>query len=57
MGIEQSLYNLYLLYNNFTQFNIVSLQTNNTLFLANNKFAVLKENKLYKAKFIAKEYK
>ena len=55
MGIEQSLYNLYLLYNNFTQFNIVSLQTNNTLFLANNMFTALKEDKHYKAKFIVKK--
>ena len=55
--MEQSLYNLYLLYNNSTQFSIVSLQTNNTLFLANNKFAALEEDKLYKAKFMAKEYK
>ena len=55
MGIEQSLYNLYLLYNNFTQFGIVGLQTDNILFLANNKFAALKEDKLYKVKFIAKE--
>ena len=52
--MEQSLYNLYLLYNNFTQFNIIGLQTDNTLFLINNKFAALKEDKLYKAKFIAK---
>ena len=57
MGIEQSLYNLYLLYNNSTQFNIVGLQTNNTLFLANDEFAALKKNKLYKAKFMAKECK
>ena len=55
--MEQSLYNPCLLYNNSTQFGIVNLQTNNTLFLANNKFATLKENKLYKAKFIAKQYK
>ena len=57
MGIEQSLYNLYLLYNNITQFSIIGLQTDDTLFLINNKFATLEEDKLYKIKFIAKEYK
>jgi hypothetical protein len=36
-------------------FGIVGLQTDNTLFLANKTFADTKENKLYKAKFIAKE--
>ena len=57
MGIEQSSYNLYLLYNNSTQFGIVGLQTDNTLLLTNNKFTALKEDKLYKAKFMAKKYK
>ena len=53
--MEQSLYDPCLLYNNFTQFGIVGLQTNNTLFLANDEFAALKEDKLYKVKFMAKE--
>jgi hypothetical protein len=36
-------------------FDIVGLQTNNTLFLVNKTFANTKENKLHKAKFIAKK--
>ena len=35
----------------------MGLQTNNTLFLADKTFIEVKQNKLYKAKFIAKEYK
>ena len=35
----------------------MGLQTNNTLFLANKTFVKAKQNKLYKVKFIAKEYK
>jgi hypothetical protein len=42
------------LYNN-KLFGIVGLQTNNTLFLADKTFADTKKNKLYKAKFMAKE--
>ena len=33
----------------------MGLQTNNTLFLADETFIEVKQNKLYKAKFIAKE--
>jgi hypothetical protein len=58
--INQLIYNLYLLYNNVSRdsyFNIVGLQTNNTLFFANNKFTATEQNKLYKAQFIAKEHK
>ena len=33
----------------------MGLQTNNTLFLADKTFAEVEQNKLYKAKFIAKE--
>jgi hypothetical protein len=47
-------YNPCLLYNN-KPFGIVGLQTNNTLFLVDKTFADTEENKLYKAKFIAKE--
>jgi hypothetical protein len=53
--MEQSSYNLYLLYNNSIWFSIVGLQTNKTLFLANREFTALKEDRLYKAQFIAKE--
>ena len=35
----------------------MGLQINNTLFLADKTFAEAKQNKLYKAKFIAKERK
>ena len=35
----------------------MGLQTNNTLFLTDETFAKVKQNKLYKAKFITKEYK
>jgi hypothetical protein len=44
------------LYNN-KLFGIVSLQTNNTLFLIDKTFADTEKNKLYKAKFIAKKQK
>jgi hypothetical protein len=44
------------LYNN-KLFGIVNLQTNNMLFFINKTFANIKKNKLYKAKFIAKEQK
>jgi hypothetical protein len=47
-------YNLCLLYSN-KPFGIVGLQTDNTLFFADKTFADAEENKLYKAKFIAKE--
>ena len=33
----------------------MGLQTNNTLFLADKAFTKAEQNKLYKAKFIAKE--
>jgi hypothetical protein len=45
-----------LLYSN-KPFGIVGLQTNNTLFFADKTFANIKKDKLYKAKFIAKERK
>ena len=35
----------------------MGLQTNNTLFLADKTFIEVEQNKLYKVKFIAKEYK
>ena len=54
--MDQSIYNPYLLYSN-KPFKIISLQTNNTLFLTNNTFVEAKQSKLYKAKFITKKQK
>jgi hypothetical protein len=56
LNITQLTYNLCLLYNN-KLFGIISLQTNNILFFIDKTFVNTKENKLYKAKFIAKEQK
>jgi hypothetical protein len=50
------MYNPCLLQNN-EPFGIISLQTDNTLFLADKTFAETEQNKLYKTKFIAKECK
>jgi hypothetical protein len=47
-------YNPCLLYSN-KPFGIVGLQTDNTLFLADKTFVNTEENKLYKAKFMAKK--
>jgi len=52
--MDQSIYDPCLLYSN-KPFGIVSLQTNNTLFLADNTFTEAKQSELYKAKFMAKE--
>ena len=54
--MEQSTYDPYLLYSN-KPFRIVGLQTNNTLFLADKEFANTKQDKLYKAQFMAKDCK
>jgi hypothetical protein len=54
LNMTQLTYDPCLLYSN-KLFGIVGLQTNNTLFLVNKTFADTEENKLYKAKFIAKE--
>ena len=35
----------------------MGLQTNNTLFLVDKTFTEVEQNELYKAKFMAKEYK
>ena len=56
LHIDQSMYDPYLLQGN-KPFGIVGLQTNNTLFLVDKTFTEAEQNKLYKAKFIAKEYK
>jgi hypothetical protein len=50
------MYDPYLLQSN-KPFGIVGLQTNNTLFLADEIFIEVEQNKLYKAKFMAKERK
>ena len=52
--MTQLTYDLYLLYSN-KLFSIISLQTDNILFLADKTFADIEENKLYKVKFMAKE--
>ena len=44
-----------LYYTKDNQFGIVGLQTDDTLFLANSKFADAKESNLQKAHFLAKE--
>jgi hypothetical protein len=54
LNITQLTYDPCLLYSN-KPFGIVGLQTDDTLFLADKTFANTEENKLYKAKFIAKK--
>src|SRR6266702_5194815 len=54
--MNQSTYDPCLLYlNNPTNFEIVGLQTNNTLLLANSAFAASEQEKIKKAKFLTKE--
>jgi hypothetical protein len=43
------------LYTNKDGFGVVSLQTNNTLFLADKSFAKAEESELYKANFLTKD--
>src|SRR6266568_5543934 len=58
LNINQSTYDPYLLYlNNPINFRIISLQTDNTLLLANLVFAASEQEKIKKAKFLTKEYK
>ena len=54
LSMEQSTYDLCLLYSN-APFGIVGLQTDDTLFLANKDFAIVEQEELDKAKFMAKE--
>jgi hypothetical protein len=54
LNIEQSTYDPCLLYSN-KPLGIVGLQTDDTLFLADETFAEAEQNELYKAKFMAKE--
>ena len=49
------MYNPCLLYTNCNGFGIVGLQTDNTLFLANETFAKSEETELQEANFLAKE--
>jgi hypothetical protein len=56
LNITQLTYDPCLLYSN-KPFNIVGLQTNNTLFLIDKTFTDTEKNKLHKAKFIAKKQK
>ena len=52
--MTQLTYNPCLLYSN-KLFSIISLQIDNILFLIDKTFIDIEENKLYKAKFIAKK--
>ncbi len=52
--MTQLTYNLCLLYSN-KPFSIIGLQIDNILFLIDKTFVDIEENKLYKAKFMAKE--
>jgi hypothetical protein len=54
LGMDQSTYDPCLLYSN-RPFGVVGLQTDDTLFLADDEFAKLEENELQKAQFMAKE--
>ena len=56
--MNQSTYDPCLLYSNTlgdSRFSIVGLQTDDTLFLANDEFAATEQNELHKAKFMAKD--
>jgi hypothetical protein len=55
LSIDQSTYDPCLLYYNNNSFGVVSLQTNNILFLIDNTFTDTEQVELEKAKFIAKE--
>src|SRR5438045_3988240 len=54
LNMDQSTYDPCLMYSN-TPFGIVSLQTDDTLFLADKDFASMEQDKLQEAKFMAKE--
>jgi len=54
LNMEQSTYDPCLLYSN-NPFGIVGLQTDDTLFLADNTFAGKEQSELHKAEFMAKE--
>ena len=53
--MQELTYDPYLLYTNENGFRVISLQTNDTLFLTNNTFAALEDLNLKKASFLAKE--
>ena len=54
LQIDQSTYDLCLLYTNSNSHRVVGLQTDNTLFLADDTFASAEETRLQEAKFLAK---
>lgn len=54
LGMKQSIYDLYLFYRS-DPFNIVSLQTDNTLLLAEDVFADAEEAKIRQAKLMSKD--
>src|SRR5437764_3151099 len=54
LHMEQSTYDPCLLYSN-EPFGIVGLQTDDTLFLADEEFADIEQGELHKAKYMAKE--
>jgi hypothetical protein len=56
LAIEQSTYDPCLLYSNYP-FSIVSLQTDDTLFVGDDDFAKVEHLKLQEANFLAKERK
>ncbi len=53
--MDQFIYNPCLLQSN-KPFGIIGLQIDNTLFLVDKTFTNAKQNELYKAKFMAKEW-
>jgi hypothetical protein len=55
LHIKELTYDSCLLYTNKDGFGVVSLQTNNTLFLANKSFAKAEKSELYKANFLTKD--
>ncbi len=54
--MKESTYDPCLLYTHKDRFGIVSLQTDNTLFLGDQMFAKAEETELKKAKFLTKEH-
>ena len=54
LNMDQSTYDPCLMYSNMP-FGIISLQTDDTLFLADKDFASMEQDKLQEAKFMAKE--
>ena len=57
LKIKESTYNLCLFYTHKARIGIISLQTDDTLFIGDKEFAQNKEINLINTKFMAKEYK